>query len=411
MEDDPTQPLRDIRVVEFGQFLAGPYTALLLSELGADVIKVERPGTGDAYRLAGPPFVGDVSVPFITANRGKRSLTLDLSHSDSRMIVERLVGVGDVVVVGSRPSAAARLHLDYESVRRLRADVIYCSVSGYGLVGANADRGALDLVIQAASGLMSVTGEPGGEPLRMGVPITDYGTGMYAALAIVTALRERDRSGKGALIDASLFSTATSWGAIPLLHVQVAGENQPRTGNVHPHIAPYQVLATRDGSIALSAPNEPAWRRLCRAIDVEHLVDDARFSTNAARMDNVTALVAELERTFAQRTSAEWAVALTESQIACAPVHDYGELLDDPGWREQLGLQQIAQDGTNIDVPGFPVRWDGIVPPAPQGAPALGQHTGEILHELGLTERDIERLRTNHVVCRAGDATTDGQGD
>lgn len=383
MSEASLRPLSGIRVVEVAQFLAGPYAALLLAQLGADVIKIERPRVGDAYRHAGPPFVGELSAPFIAANRGKRSVTLDLTDSTGREIAALLCAHADVVIVSGRPETAEKLGLDYDTVREGSTSVVYCSITGYGHEGPKAHLGATDLIVQGASGLMSVTGDPEGEPVRFGVPITDYGTGMYAALAILAALRVRDRTGAGTFIDANLFSTATSWGVIPLIESQLTGTSQDRTGNVHPHIAPYQVVRTSNGLMAIAAPSDAAWRKLCEALDSPELVDDPRFQSNQERRSNIRELRAELEKRFAPSPTEEWIKLLTEAGIACGPVQGYEAILSDPEWCEHLRLDECEQDGTPIEVPGLPVAIKGWTAHSP-GAPRLGEHTEEVLQELGL---------------------------
>lgn len=389
---EATGPLRGIRVLDFSQFLAGPYASYLLASLGATVIKVERPGVGDAYRAAGPPFIGDSSVPFFSVSLGKKSMSLDLARPEARPVLERLVRSSDVVVVGGVPTALSKIGLDPGTVRGFRSDVIYAAISGYGLRGPKSHLGALDLVIQAASGLMSVTGEASSAGHRMGVPITDYGTGMYAALAIVSALRSRDLTGEGAEVDASLFGTAVSWGAIPLLHYQVTGESQPRTGNVHPHIAPYQVVATSDGHIALSAPSDAAWSRLVDAIGAPELVADVRYCSNAARTENRTALTADLERHFAWRSSSDWTSRLTDAGIPCGPVQSHAALLDDAEWHDQASLLSSRSGTEEFLVPSRAFTLDGSTTTPDGPPPALGQHTAEVLQSIGFEASEIARF-------------------
>ncbi len=390
--------LDDVRVLDFSQFLAGPTCTLLLSELGASVIKVERPGSGDPYRAAGPPFIDGEGVPFLSVNRNKRSLTLALDHPDGREVVRRLIGLADVVVHSFRPPAASKLGIAYEDVRDIRADVVYCSVSGYGLEGPRADKGGLDLIVQAASGLMSVTGGPDQEPVRMGVPITDYGTGMYAALAVVAAVRDRDRTGEGALIDSSLFATAATWSAIPYLHYQFTGENQPRTGNVHPHIAPYQVLRTRDGRIAISAPTQRSWTLLCRALGMGEAADDDRFATNERRTHNREALTKVLEERFTHKSTEEWTEILDGVDIPCGPVHEYDELLAKEQWMRHAPLADDEARGARFRVPVMPIRRDGQLTPVRSSSPALGEHTADVLAEAGYSQDEVARLRQRGVV-------------
>lgn len=391
-------PLADVRVLDLTQFLAGAMCTLLLSELGADVVKVERVGTGDAYRAAGPPFLGDDSVPFVTVNRNKRSLALDLTVPSSAPVRERLLDWCDVAVVSLRPRAAQRLGVSAAQAVGDRPRLVYCAVSGFGLDGPLADRGSLDLITQASSGLMSVTGAADGEPTRVGVPITDYGTGMFAALAILAALRERDRSGRGAVLDADLFSTAAYWSAIPLLHQQVTGSNQPRSGNVHPHIAPYQTLRTADGYLSLSAPNEPSWRRLCDALGAPELAEDERFASNALRRAHVAELTEALEARCRRRSTQEWVDVLSAHDVACGPVHGHDEVLAHPDWRWHLHLLEYDDHGRRIQLPALPVRWDGASSSCRRPAPPLGADNADVLSELGFSVAQIEELRSQGAI-------------
>lgn len=393
------KPLEDIRVLDFSQFLAGPYASHLLSSLGAEVVKVERPQFGDSYRQAGPPFIGDVSVPFYAVNQGKASVALNLAHPDGREPLKRLVETADVVIVGGKPTALARIGLDYDTVSAFRGDIVYCSISGYGLEGPKSHLGALDLVIQAASGLMAITGNTDDIGSRVGVPITDYGTGMYAALAIVSALRHRDSTGEGAEIDANLLSTAVSWGAIPLLHYQVTGENQPRTGNVHPHIAPYQVIATSDGHVALSAPSDAAWSRLAQAIGAPELAEDPRYETNPDRLANITDLVADLELRFKTRTTEHWVESLTEAGIPSGPLQGHDALIAKGEWRIQSGLvaSDVGRDD-NLLVPGRPFKLNRLPGPRPGPTPAVGEHTEQRLKTVGFKDHEIAELRRAGVI-------------
>lgn len=379
---DKLKPLDGVRVAEFCQFLAGPYAGLLLKQYGAEVIKVERPRVGDAYRHSGPPFIGDDSVPFVATNRGKRSVELDLSTECGRDVASRLCARSDVVIVSGKPNGLAKLGLDYASVSRVNPNVIYCAVTGYGLEGPKSHLGAMDLVIQGASGLMSITGSPEGGPVRTGIPITDYATGMYAALACTAALRQRDLTGNGSCIDVNLFATAASFGAIPLAQVQVNGEAQERTGNVHPHIAPYQALKTADGLLTIAAASDDAWLKLCQVLGAPGLASDERFTSNERRRKHIEDLVRELESHFAAKPTVEWIEELAAVGIACGPVQSYPNLLEDTSWREHLNLEEIKQGGTSVGLPSLPTHvngWEAATGPAPR----LGADTENVLEELG----------------------------
>ncbi|MDP9435645.1 MAG: CoA transferase [Actinomycetota bacterium] len=394
------QPLRGVRVLEFAQFLAAPACSLILSDLGADVVKVEDPDGGDAYRLAGPPFIGDNSVPFEATNGDKRSVAVDLRTPDGAALARRLVQDADVVLVSFRTSAVRRLGLDHDTLRAVRPGLIYCAVTGYGTRGARADDGAVDMTIQAESGLMSVTGAPDGEPVRYGVPITDWGTGMFAAIGVLAALRHRDQTGEGCEIDCSLFGTGLLWGSIPLLHYQASGQNQPRTGNVHPHIVPYGVYRAADGWVALSAPTERTWQQLCQVLQLGELAADPDFATPRLRNENRTRLLERLSRRLEERTSADLTQALRAADVPCAPVNTYDVLSEgaEPWLDAAPLLDTPGRQGESWRIPTTPVRLNGDWPEVRRPAPSLGAHTDEVLREAGVPSARLDELRARGVI-------------
>ncbi len=394
------QPLQGVRVLEFAQFLAAPACSMILGDLCADVVKVEDPDTGDSYRMAGPPFIGDHSVPFDATNGNKRSVALDLRSPEGAAIALDLVRASDVVMVSFKTSTVHRLGLDYAALSAARPGLVYCAVTGYGSVGPRADSGALDMTIQAESGLMSVTGAPDDEPMRYGVPITDWGTGMFAAIGVLAALRHRDQTGQGCEIDCSLFGTGLFWGSIPLLHYQATGQNQPRTGNTHPHIVPYGAYPAADGWVALSAPNQRIWERLCVVLDLPDLAGDPAFATARLRNENRERLLGRLSKRLQQRTVADLTLALSAADVPCAPVSNYDDLCDsDEPWLDFVPLlDSLGRDGNIRKIPTAPVRLNGEWAPPRRPAPTLGGDTDEVLREVGVPSGRIDELRAAGII-------------
>ncbi|MGD9621990.1 MAG: CaiB/BaiF CoA transferase family protein [Mycolicibacterium sp.] len=379
-------PLKGIRVLDFSQFLAGPLCGALLADLGAEVIKIERPATGDPYRGSGPPFADGMGAPFIAVNYGKRSICLDLEDENSQDAVAALVRGADIVIVSFRPASLRKLNLEYDALRRHRPDLIYCAISAYDDNGPMAETGGLDLIVQAASGLMSVTGDSDGTPMRSGVPITDYGTALVAALNTIAALRNRDLTGNGCKVNASLFGTAALFGSVALVHAQLAGEDQPRSGNAHPHIAPYQLVRTQDGYLAISAATPSSWSALCAALDLRHLEDDDLFASNALRIAHRQELIAVLEEKFTTRPTAAWADILDRAGVPCGPVNNYTTLLNEPNWLSHMPTNQFEVDGRDILVPHMPAFWNGapVRVDSKSVAPHLGADTEAVLAGFGL---------------------------
>lgn len=373
-------PLAGLRVLDFSQFLAGPLCALILADLGADVIKIERPGTGDPYRAAGPPFVNGMSAPFVALNRNKRSVTVQLGTRHATKRLTNLIMAADVVLVSFRRATLVKLGLDFDSLIRLKPDLVYCELTAYDDGGPLADQGGLDLVIQAASGLMSVTGEPDGDPMRAGVPITDYATGMVAAISVLAALRRRDKTGEPEKVQASLFGSAALLGSAAMVHAQLEGSEQPRTGNAHPHLAPYQLIATADGQLAISAATPDSWRALCRVLG-EPSLDRPPFDSNAGRITNRNELTARLEERFASRKVSEWIPILEAVGVPCGPVNDYQTILHEPRWRSHLSLycEDVLTSGGLVS-PLFPAAaGNGQFVAGRRPAPTLGEHNAELL--------------------------------
>jgi len=380
-EDVPTGlALSGIRVADFSRVLAGPLATMLLADLGADVIKIERPETGDDTRGWGPPFVGGDAAYFLSLNRNKRSVALDLSTDKGRSAARRLALASDVVVENFRPGLMERFGLDHASLAEDHPGLVYCSLTAFG-EGDPAARPGYDIIVQALSGLMSFTGHPGGEPTKVGVALLDVICGLYACNAIQAALIGRGTTGRGARVTVSLFDASVAALVNQAANYLLGGLVPEPLGNAHPNIVPYQLFETADRPIILAAGNDRLFERACEVVGHPELAADERFATNAARVRNRDALIPLLSAELAGRSAAEWLEALEAAAVPCAPVRKLDEVfasaegaaaiqeIDDPA----RGLLRLVAD---------PIRVDGRVPPARFPPPRLGEHTDEILAEL-----------------------------
>ena len=404
-------PLSHIRVLDLSRVLAAPWTGQNLADLGAEVIKVERPGKGDDSRAFGPPWIRDPegrdtaeSAYFCAANRGKKSVTVNLSQPEGQAIVSELAQRCDVLLENYKAGDLARYGLAYEDLRKVNPGLVYCSVTGFGQTGPYSERPGYDFMAQGMGGLMSITGErddlPGGGPQRVGVPIVDIMTGMYATIAVCAALAHRERTGEGNYIDMALLDTQVAFLANQAMNYLATGESPGRLGNAHPNIVPYQTFRTRDGDIILACGNDNLFAKFCDVAGRRALAVDPRFATNAKRVENRAELTRLLADVFATRTTREWVDALEDAGVPNGPINTIEQVFAEP---------QVIARGMRIELPhptagkvplvASPMRFTGTplefkVPP-----PTLGQHTDEILREvLGRSAAEVARLKAGGII-------------
>jgi len=388
-------PLSHIRVLDLSRIMAGPWASQILADLGADVIKVERPGGGDDTRAWGPPFLKDAQGGetreagyFLSVNRGKRSITLDLASAQGQAVVRALAVRCDIVLENFKAGALARYGLSYPDLAQLKPDLIYCSITGFGQTGPRRDAAAYDFMIQAMSGLMSVTGEadgkPGAGPQKVGVPIIDIMSGMYATIAMLAALARRAHTGKGEHIDIGMLDVGIAFLANQAMNYLVSGKVPRRTGNAHPNIQPQDVFPTRDGFIAIVVGNDEQFSRFCNVLNLEELKREPRFSANEGRVRHVAELKEIVSARLREQGSAEWLDRLEKAGIPAAPINSLPEAFADPQVRHRQMVREIAHpmSGTVPQVVS-PMRFAEAPLSFERPPPLLGQHTEEILRELG----------------------------
>ena len=397
---DSTPPLDGLLVVDLTRVLSGPYCTMLLADMGARVIKIEQPGRGDDTRGWGPPFAGEESAYFLSINRNKESLTLDLKQPDGHRILEQLLARADVVVENFRPGTMDRLGFGYQTVSARWPRIVYCAISGFGQTGPRRDQPGYDAVIQAEAGLMSVTGESGGPALRLGVAIADIVSGMFAAQGIAMALLARARSGRGQLVDIGMLDATAALLTYQAANYFVTGRAPERLGNRHPTIVPYETFEGADGQFVLAVGNDDLWRRFCTVAELSNLASDPRFVTNRGRVENYAELKPILVDRLRTRSRAEWIAALNAQGVPTGAVRDVAEVLNDPqlAAREMIQAVEHATLGS-VRALGIPIKLShtpGTVRTAP---PTLGQHTDQILRtDLALSDAEIARLRATAAV-------------
>ena len=390
-----TSPLNGVTVVDLTRVLSGPYCTMMLADMGARVIKVEQPGKGDDTRGWGPPFVNGESAYFLSINRNKESLTLDLKQPDGRHILESLLGRADVLVENFRPGTMERLGFGYEQVAMRWPRVIYCSISGFGHSGPRREEPGYDAVVQAEGGLMSITGAADGPPFRLGVAISDIVSGMFAANGIAFALLARERTGRGQRVDIGMLDATAALLTYQAGIFFATGQTPGRLGNRHPTIVPYETFPASDGEFVVAVGNDEQWQRFCDVLGIANLKQDERFATNRARVSHYDTLRPMLVERLRARPRAEWVSALKAAGVPCGSVREVAEVLADEQLhaRNMIETVQHAVAGA-IKVLGVPIKLSETPGGVSTAPPTLGQHTDAILKEdLALDEGEIERLR------------------
>jgi crotonobetainyl-CoA:carnitine CoA-transferase CaiB-like acyl-CoA transferase len=399
-----TGPLKDLKVIDLSHIMAGPACSMLLADMGADVVKVERIPQGDDSRRMVPPTIGDESAAFLIMNRNKRDIGLDLRAEAGRKVLSRLLKNADVLIENFRRGAMEQMGFGYDAVHALNPKLIYCSISGFGRTGPYADRGGFDLVAQGMSGLMSITGEgPGHPPVKIGAPVTDITAGILACLGILAALHSRESTGQGQMVDTSLFEAGiihTYWHSAMCF---ATGRAPGPMGSAHPLNAPYQAFPTSDGWITVGAANQGNWLRLVDALDAPELRpkldEDPRFSTNADRMRNLEALTATLTPLFKRRTSAEWLRRLEQAGVPAGPVLEIGQMHADPqAIAREMVVETMHPTAGRVKAIGLPIKFSNTPGGVRRAAPLFGQHTREVLRENGFSDSEIEQLLGQGVI-------------
>ena len=403
--------LSHLRVLDLSRVLAGPTAGQALADLGAEVIKIERPGRGDDTRHWGPPwFTGTdagqsgESAYYLSANRGKKSVSVDITTDEGQAIVRDLAAHSDIVLENFRVGGLARYGLDYASLSALNPGLIYCSITGFGQTGPGADRPGYDFLIQGMGGLMSITGEPddapGGGPQKVGVALADIMSGLYAAIAVLAALAWRERTGQGQYIDLALLDVQVASLANQAMNYLVSGDPPDRLGNAHPNIVPYQVFAASDGHFIVAVGNDDQFRRLCELIDRPDLANDERFATNAARVENREELIPFLQSAFARAGSDDWLQRLEAAGVPCGPINRIDQVFADPQVQAR-GMRTEAPHplGGSVPLVGSPLKMSATPTAEAAAPPTLGQHTDAILQGvLGLDDDRRERLRRDGII-------------
>jgi len=405
------KPLTGLRVLDMSRILAGPWCGQLLADLGAEVIKVERPGKGDDTRGWGPPFLKDSegretseSAYFLCANRGKQSVTLDIAKPEGQAVARELAQNADILLENYKVGDLKRYGLDYATLSQLNPRLVYCSITGFGQDGPFKDRAGYDFMVQGMGGLMSITGErddlPGGGPQKAGVAIADLMTGMYSTVAILAAIEERHKSGHGQYIDMALLDTQVAWLANQNSNYLIGGEAPQRMGNAHPNVVPYQTFATQDGSVILAVGNDSQFRKFCDAAGIAEAGSDPRFASNALRIANRDACVAAITPAMKLKTTAEWIAVLEPRGVPCGPVHRLDEVFANPQIRHRKMQVNVSHPlSGSVPLVANPIKYSRTPLSYENPPPLLGEHTDLVLEKLlGKTPQDIAALRKNGIV-------------
>ena len=401
-------PLDGIKVFDLTRVLAGPHCTQILGDLGAEVIKVERPGSGDDTRGFAPPYQSDdkgeqtsESAYYTGANRNKRSITINLSTPEGQALAKKLMADCDILVENFKTGTLERYGLGYDQLKSEFPRLIYCSVTGFGQTGPYAARPGYDGLIQAMGGVMSLTGVPDGEPMKVAVPICDLMAGMYATVGILAAVRHQSETGEGQFIDIGMLDTHIGWLANQGMNYLATGENPDRIGNMHPNILPYQVMPTADGYIVLSVGNDPTFARFCKLAECEELLEDERFQTNAARVSNRDFVTKTLNEITTKKSSEWWLTELEKEKIGCGPINNLDQVFADPHVKARdmvVEMDHPTMGNKPIKLIANPIKLSKTPPTYRKAPPLLGQHTDEILGEAGLSVDEIAKLKEDGTV-------------
>ncbi len=398
----PIGPLTGLRVLDLTRVLAGPTCTQMLGDLGAEVIKIERPEAGDDTRGFAPPFVPNTkeSAYFVGVNRNKKSVTLDIAKPEGQAIIHKLLEHCDILVENFKVGALAKYGLGYEQLAKTHPRLIYCSITGFGQTGPYAPRPGYDALIQAMGGVMSLTGEPNGSPQKVGVPVADLFAGLYGCIGILAAVNHRNSTGQGQQIDIGMLDTHVAWLANQGMNYLATGENPPRLGNQHPNIAPYQEFPTKDGYIILAVGNDPTFERFCKAFGQEALLADPRFATNPIRVQNRQLVTDTLTPVMKSKTTAEWIDALEALKIGCGPINTLEQVFADPHVQAREMVVEMAHgSGETVKVIANPVKLSATPPSYRSAPPVLGEHTNAVLTDvLKMSAAEIAALKDKGIL-------------
>ncbi|MEN9290040.1 MAG: hypothetical protein RL317_1663 [Pseudomonadota bacterium] len=394
-----TKALSGIRVLDLSRVLAGPWCTQMLGDLGAEIIKIEQPGKGDDTRSWGPPWHGEgadrLSAYYLSANRNKKSVAIDISKPEGQALIRELAAKCDVLVENFKMGGLEKYGLDYLSLKAVNPRLVYCSITGFGHSGPRAHQPGYDLMVQGLSGLMSITGQPDGEPQKVGVALVDVMTGLHACIAVLAALNQRHETGRGQFIDMALLDVAVSTLANIGLNQRVTGEAPKRMGNAHPSVVPYQVFETADGHMIVAVGNDGQFAHFVGALGLAHLADDPLYKTNAGRVENRATLIPHLAAAMKTQATAHWDAALSAVNVPAGPINDIGQALADP----QSIARGLATMAGNRPAIASPLRLSDSMPDAGTEPPLLGQNTGEVLQDLlGHSEVDVAMLKARGIV-------------
>ncbi len=394
-----TKALSGIRVLDLSRVLAGPWCTQMLGDLGAEIIKIEQPGKGDDTRSWGPPWHGEgedrLSAYYLSANRNKKSVAIDISKPEGQSLIRELAAKCDVLVENFKMGGLEKYGLDYLSLKAVNPRLVYCSITGFGHTGPRAHQPGYDLMVQGLSGLMSITGQPDGEPQKVGVALVDVMTGLHACIAVLAALNQRHETGRGQFIDMALLDVAVSTLANIGLNQRVTGEAPKRMGNAHPSVVPYQVFETADGHMIVAVGNDGQFAHFVGVLGLAHMADDPLYKTNAGRVENRATLIPHLAAAMKTQTTAHWDAALSAANVPAGPINDIGQALADP----QSVARGLATMAGNRPAIASPLRLSDSMPDTGTEPPLLGQNTAEVLESLlGHDASDVAALRDKGVI-------------